>query len=102
MCEHIATNKTLFNFMCKKTLCWKLVHLQKCINVPNSRDVFWYKWLQLAFKLRALWSVATDVLEEFLDLTGYNKVFEFCWVIGTVEGGGGGKGSDGEIEYLSH
>lgn len=61
-------------------------HLEECINVPNGRDVFRYKWLQFGIQLHDLRSVTRDVVEQLLQVSTHNKMFKLCRVVCTGEG----------------
>lgn len=61
-------------------------HLEECINVPNGRDVLWYKRFQFGIQLHDLGSVARDVVEQLLQVSTHSKMFELCRVICTGEG----------------
>ena len=43
-------------------------YLEKCINVPDSRDVLGNKWAQLSLQLNGLRSVESDVSKQLLQL----------------------------------
>lgn len=59
----------------------RLRHLDERVNLADTGNVLWNKWLNLCVEIDLLGLVPLDVLEEVLYFAAHLQVCELCWVV---------------------